>query len=451
MRRTTPLFLIMVFSGVPVAGFAQAHRLTLTEALQRAEQGAYANRIAAGRTQTQSGQAMAPLQGILPTVRVEGGYLRTTDPLNAFGFTLRQRSVTQAAFDPARLNYPPAIGNVAAGVVLELPLVNVDAYLGRGAATRARDASEAAQAWTLQSTAVDVVRAYYGATLAAEQTGTLEAAYRAAQAHVREAESLERNGMATHSDVLLAQVKAGQIESDLIAARSLAGIARRQLAVLLGAPPDSSLEVPDSLPAADLVRALGAEKDSVAIGGRGDVRAAHLGAEAASRDLSRARSLYFPRVNSFGRLDWNDPSAPFGGQNSWTVGLMVSWSPFAGASERSEIVAAGGRRAEAAAMAEAAEAKASVELAEATDQLGVALARLDIAERAVQQSEEAHRIMGRKYEGGLATVVELFDAAAAETQSRLQFAAARYDAIVAAGARRVAGGLDLSVLSNLES
>jgi len=48
-------------------------------------------------------------------------------------------------------------------------------------------------------------------------------------------------------------------------------------------------------------------------------------------------------------------------------------------------------------------------------------------------------------------VMGLFDAAAAETQSRLQFAAARYDAIVAAGARRVAGGLDLSVLSNLES
>jgi len=451
MRRTTPLFLMVIVSGLPVAGFAQTHRLTLNEALQRADQGAYANRIATGRTQTQSGQAMAPLQGILPTVRLEGGYMRTTDPLNAFGFTLRQRSVTQAAFDPARLNYPPAIGNVAAGLVLELPLVNVDAYLGRGAATRARDASEAAQAWTLQSTALDVVRAYYGTTLAAEQTGALEAAYRSAQAHVREAESLERNGMATHSDVLLAQVKAGQTESDLIAARSRAGIARRQLAVLLGAPPDSTLDLPDSLPAAELVRGLGAEKDSVAIGNRGDVRAAHLGFEAASRDLKRAHSLYFPRVNSFGRLDWNDPSAPFGGQNSWTVGLMVSWSPFAGASERAEIVSAGGRRAEAAAMAEAAEARASVELAEANDQLGVALARLEIAQRAVQQSEEAHRIMGRKYEGGLATVMELFDAAAAETQSRLQFAAARYDAIVAAGARRVAGGLDLSVLSNLES
>lgn len=102
-------------------------------------------------------------------------------------------------------------------------------------------------------------------------------------------------------------------------------------------------------------------------------------------------------------------------------------------------------------MAEAAEARATVELAQATDQLAVALARLDIAERAVRQSAEAHRIMGRKYEGGLASVVELFDAGAAETQSRLQLAAARYDAIVAAGTRRVAGGLDLSVLSNLES
>ncbi len=47
--------------------------------------------------------------------------------------------------------------------------------------------------------------------------------------------------------------------------------------------------------------------------------------------------------------------------------------------------------------------------------------RLDIAERAVLQSAEAHRIVTRKYAGGIATVVELFDAVAAETGSRLAF------------------------------
>jgi outer membrane protein TolC len=80
----------------------------------------------------------------------------------------------------------------------------------------------------------------------------------------------------------------------------------------------------------------------------------------------------------------------------------------------------------------------------------VALARLNLVERAVSQSEEAHRIVSRKYDGGLATVVELFDAASAETQSRLASIAARYEAIVSAAATRTAAGRDLSPLNALD-
>jgi outer membrane protein TolC len=68
----------------------------------------------------------------------------------------------------------------------------------------------------------------------------------------------------------------------------------------------------------------------------------------------------------------------------------------------------------------------------------------------VEQSGEAHRIVARKYEGGLATAVELFDAAAEETGSRLGFAAARYEAIVAAAQYRRASGRSLADLTSLD-
>ena len=67
----------------------------------------------------------------------------------------------------------------------------------------------------------------------------------------------------------------------------------------------------------------------------------------------------------------------------------------------------------------------------ATEAMGVALARLRIATDAVKQAREAHRIVSRKYEGGLATVTDLFDAAATETASDLAREAAAYDAVVA--------------------
>ena len=87
-------------------------------------------------------------------------------------------------------------------------------------------------------------------------------------------------------------------------------------------------------------------------------------------------------------------------------------------------------------------ARAQLEVQQSARTLQVALARLDLAERAVRQSTEAHRIVARKYEGGLAAVVELLDASAAETQSRLALAAARHGLVVSSAERRKALGLD---------
>ncbi|HYD53337.1 MAG TPA: TolC family protein, partial [Gemmatimonadaceae bacterium] len=430
------------------AAVLPAQTLTLRDALARADGGAYANRIAAGTAAAQRGPATAALRGILPSLRFEGGYVRTDDPIGAFGTTLRQRTITQADFDPARLNRPAAIGNYQGGIVLEQPLVNADAWTGRMAAARGLDASRSSADWTRLGTRVDVIRAYYGVTLAREKAATLAAATRAAQAHQRQAEAMVRQGLATKSDALLAAVKAGELEAQQAEADADARTATRQLALVLGAGDGALPALPERLPTAEQVRAVVAD-DTTDLGAavRADVRAATLGQQAARLDVRRARSLYLPRVNAFARYDWNATSRPYAGDRSWTAGIMASWSPFAGMSEIAELQATSGREDAATAMAEAARERAALEVEQSANALRAALARLAISERAVRQSAEAHRIVARKYEGGLATVTELLDAAAIETQSALGHSAARYAAIVAGAERRKALGRDPSGLA----
>ena len=433
--------------------------LTLRDALERAEAGAYSNRIADGMADAQRGQVSGALRGILPSVRMEGGFVRTNDPIGAFGTTLRQRSITQADFDPARLNRPPAISNYQGGAVIEQPIFNADAWVGRRAATSGLEASRANAQWTRIGTRVDVIRAYYGATLAREKTATLEAASRAANAHVRQAEAMVRQGLATRSDALLASVGAGEVDAQLADADAEARTAIRQLAVALGQGRSFLPVLPESLPTAGRIRAvvLAATEDAAAAAGsereevdRADVEAARHGLDAARLDALRARSLYLPRLNSFARYDWNSATRLYAGMPSWTVGVMASWSLFAGASEIAERQATAGRVDAARAMADAADESAALEAEQTQNELQAALARLDIAERSVQQSAEAHRIVTRKYEGGLATVVELLDAAAVETQSALRYSAARY-AVITAGAQRLkALGRDPATLARLD-
>jgi outer membrane protein TolC len=450
---TAPTACLVTVAAMLSATPASA-QLSLRDAFREADHAAYGNRIAAGTSAAAHATALAPLKGILPNVRIEAGYLRTTDPIGVFGSSLRQRAVTEANFDPQRLNYPSPVGNYQGGLVLEQPLINADAWTGRRAAVKAADATRATEEWTRLSTHVDVVRAYYGAVLASERAATLRAAARAAHGHVAETEAMVRQGLVTKSDALLAAVRAADVDAQLAEADGAAIIARREFAVLLGrvgADSSPDLIAPAQLPSsARISTEVAGDTAMLPALPRADVRAATDGVDATHADAMRARSTLLPRVNGFARLDWNSASRLYAGDRNWTVGVMASWNLLPGPGELADVEAAAGRAAAATAQADAARATARLEDEQTRIALIVALTRLDISERAAAQSAEAHRMVSRKYEAGLASVVELLDAQAAETQSALRLSQARWDAIVTDAERRRALGLDPATLAVLD-
>ena len=443
------LVLLLTF-GLAAPARLAAQQLTLADALARAEATGYANRAARAQASAERARTLGALQGTLPTLRVEGGWGRTTDPLGAFGFLLRQRAVTPAAFDPAALNDPAARSNWNAGIVAEVPLFSADAWAGRSAARAGARAAAASADWTAATTRLQVVQGYYGARLASEVVLTLEVAEAMAVAHVHQANSRLEQGMVTRSDLLLAQLRADEIRAQLIGARAQAGLARRQLALVLGVPTDTAFALPDSLPSAERIRGVAELLAPVPLAGRADVEAAKAAADAAGRDVLRATGRLLPRLTAFGRYDWNDPTAPFHGERSWTVGVMASWTLFSGFSEIGDVRGARARATAARAMAEAAEGQAALEVSARESDATVALARLAIAEQAVDQASEAHRLVARQYVGGLAGITELLGAQATETQTRLGLAQARVALITALAARQLARGSDPAALTALE-
>ena len=447
--KTRHLLLLLAF-GSALPAWLAAQQLTLADALARAEASGYANRAARAQASAEHANTLGALQGVLPALRVESGWVKTTDPLGAFGFLLRQRSVTPAAFDPASLNYPAARSNWNAGVVAEVPLFNADAWAGRSAA-RARARAAAAKAdWTAGTTRLQVVQTYYAARLASEVVLTLEVAEAMAAAHVHQANSMLEQGMVTRSDLLLAQLRAGEIRAQLIGARAQAGLARQQLALLLGVPADTAFALPDSLPSAERIRGVAELLAPAPLEQRADVDAAKAAADAAGRDVHRATGRLLPRLNAFGRYDWNDPTTPFRGEPSWTFGVMASWTPFSGFSEIGDVRAARARATAARAIVEAAEGQAALEVSSRESDVTVAIARLAIAEQAVDQGSEAHRLVARQYAGGLTGITDLLGAQATETRTRLGLAQARVDLITALAARARARGADPAVVIAVE-
>lgn len=440
----------LTFIATAASGARAQAPIDLPHALARADSLAYANRMARGAADASRAQALAPLKGILPSLTVDGGYTRTTDPIGAFGTTLRQRAATPASFDPHALDFPAPARDYAGDVQLQQPLFNADAWAGRRAATLAAQSADASAQWTRYSVRADVVRAYYGAAVADAQVTALDSAAAAAHAHVRAAESMERNGLVTRSDMLLASVRANELDAQLAAALGNARMARRRLATLI-AMPGGTVDLDAWMPGAGALRAEAAPDTAPAgVAGRADLRAAVLGARAAGADVNRARAAYLPRLNAFGRYDWHSLSRPYDGLPSWTAGVMLSWSPFAGGAQLADTRRAEAQRATADAAAAGAGAQAQLQEAQTRTDLVVALQQLDLAELSAAQAVEAHRIVTRKYEGGLATIVELLDAAAAEARTAVELSAARYAVITADAARRQALGRDPGSLADLD-
>lgn len=418
---------------------------TLAAALHEAERHGFDNRVASSTATADRARARLPLKGILPSARVESGIIRTTDPIGAFGTTLRQRRVTAAAFDPARLNDPAAISNVQGGLVVEVPLLNADAWTGLRAARANADATDASAAWTARTTSATVIRAYYGAVLAAEKVVTLTQAQRAVDAAARQVNAMMQQGLVTRADLLQANVRATDVASQLIAARNDVRTADMQVALIIGRTDVASLVLPATLPDNATVRAI-AVRDTLAtlalgsVDSREDVMAARAIAIAATADRRRAAATLLPRINSFARYDWNSPTALYGGKPNWTVGVMASWSPFSGGSELADIAVTTARSATAQAGADAARAQARLDADITRRDVIVALERLDLAERSAEQSREAHRLVEKRYAGGLTTVAELLGAEATATGAALAQSAARYALIDALAASRRATG-----------
>jgi len=443
-----------------------ARPFSLSEALAEADRAAFPNRRAVATTEVERSRTAPSLKGILPSARIEAGFVRTTDPIGAFGTLLRQRRVTSVAFDPTRLNDPLPANNLLGGIVLELPVFNADALTGWQAARTATRASEAAADRVQHDVRFSVVRAYYGAVLAQEKVTVLLDAERAAHSAVQQVESMIRQGLVTRADALQSRVRAADVSMQLSMARHDAVTAAHQLALLLGRSFDARhaqdaqiIVLPHGLPSDSSILALlpGVETRAASsttmptVNQRDDLRAAKLGFDAARLDVRSATATLLPRVNGFARYDWHSPTTLYAGRPNWTLGIMASWSVFGGGNELVALAGARARARLAAAAHEAATAQAQLEVAQVERSLSVTREHLDLAAQAAAQSREALRLIDKRYASGLATVAELLGAENSAMAAALRHAAARYDLIVALAAHRHANGADPASLAQLDA
>jgi len=378
----------------------------------------------------------------------------TNDALNAFGLKLSQRNATFNDFGaneftgpgalgvaPHNLNHPDPVTNINPRVELLIPVYNggmVKSYVDQAQAYVR--AAQSGDRLARQQLIKQVLMAYQGVHTARAYIQVAEQAKAAAEEYVRITEKLHKQGLAVKSDVLSAKVNLEEVKLKRVEAKNAEAAALDQLHLLLGKPLSEPLDVGAPVTPAMLA---GADADlrQQALdthAGLQALRSQMLGAGAA---VEAARAGYKPQFNVMLRGDVNDKALGFGAA-SYTVAGVLSWTAFDGGVTKAGVDRAEAQRTELAAKLRQAEDGIAYQVGDARRKALEAEEKIAAREAAVEQAAEAQRLVQKRYENGIGTLIELLSAQAQLDRARADLVAARYDlAVSRAELKRAVGVL----------
>ncbi len=411
-------------------------------------------------SQAQIEQAQAAVRqaeaSYLPKVNLSMTGTYTNDALNAFGLKLGQRNATFGDFGageffsapfpqvlsvaPDDLNHPGNVGNVNTRIEVLVPVYNggmVGSYV-----RQARAYTKAAQegdAHARQQLVKQVLMAYQGVHAARAYVKVGEQAQAASEEYVRITERMLQQGMAVKSDYLSAKVHLEDVKVQLAQARNAEAAALDQLHLLLGMPLGEPLDVGSSV----MPGKVDVELDGLLVQAKANhpaLKAMRNQLDGAGANVDVARAGLLPQFNVMLRQDWNDKSLGFD-SSSYTVAGVLSWNAFDAGGTSAAVDRAQAARIELAARLRQAEEGVQFQLKDAARKAKEADERVSARELALEQAEEAQRLVKKRYENGLATMVELLGAQAQQDKARADVVAARYEQIVQRAELKLAAGM----------
>ncbi|MFO8175277.1 MAG: TolC family protein [Longimicrobiales bacterium] len=386
-----------------------------------------------------------PLQAtpaFLPSVSLGLQGMRTTDPVAVFGLKLRQESFQQEDLALDALNRPDAYSGYNATATVQMPILAPEGLYGFAAARKAAEAEEAGARRAAGATRFFTIQAYTGAVLAARQVAALDTALLAVRAHVKQAEAMRDQGLATGLDARMANLKASEIEVQRLAARAQAENALSGLRTILAFPDSVEIALTDDLATTRSASACTGTDAECSWQDRGDLQAYTAGAEAASSGVKKAWASQLPALAAFGALGHYAQDAPFqDGSGDWTIGIGFSWNPFQGLSGVGKVREARAQERAVQAEREAAFRQAELEVLQARRMLEAAGERVGVAAAAAEESRVALEQARLRYQTGTSSIIELLDVQAAATNATMTELAARRDLLVAHAALDLAYGV----------
>ena len=243
--------------------------------------------------------------------------------------------------------------------------------------------------------------------------------------------NLEKNGILARNDLLKSELQTSNIELSLLDAENTLKLANLNMDLLLGLPDkteivqdSASLQAPGQLD--DI-----AVFETSAIQRRKDAQALVSRQKAAGSAIQSARSEYYPGLALTGGYVAADIPGLFTVSNAVNIGLGLQYNLSSLWKTKAKVDQAKARQDQLLANEEILADQIKYQVSDAYNNYLLTLKKIDVYEKAIDQSLENFKIIQNKYDNSLATTADLLEADVARLQAKLNHAFAKADAIAA--------------------
>jgi outer membrane protein TolC len=357
----------------------------------------------------------------LPQIGISYTALSTNNPLNAFGFKLEQKTITQADFNPELLNHPSGTPDFTTKIELRQPLINMDMSFQRRAAAKQMEVYALKTQRTKEYLTFETKKAYLQLQMAYEAKNVLEEAVQTIQLVYKFTSDHFQQGLVSKSDVLNVQVQVAAMQSNLEKAKSNIQNASDYLSVLMGVPAGTVYKITlnSDTPITDTVVSVPSS--------RSDFMAMQKAIEAKSLMIQSSKMSYLPKLNAFGSYQLNDSRMLGFGANAYLAGVQMSWDIFKGNSTKNSIVSQTWERNKLAVQLEQQKEQSNLEFVKTKRDISDARFEIEQYKIAIEQASEALRILQNRYSQGLVNTTEVMMASTQVSQQKLSLAQALFN------------------------
>ena len=355
----------------------------------------------------------------LPQVTVRYTALSTNNPLNAFGFLLQQESVTAMDFDPAKLNNPGSSQNYGTQVEAKLPLLNMDMIYARKGAKAQEGMYKYKAQRTKEYIEFEVHRAYSQLQMSYQAQSILKKSLDNVKQIHQSVSNFYHQGLVQKSDVLNTQVQVNTIEAALAKAESNIQNASDGLRLLMGVESDSEVFITDSLQ-----QKMTLSQTLPLSSFRSDIMALKKAMDATNMMVKSSKMAFLPRINAFGSYSLNDNKAFKFRNDSYLIGINLSWTIFSGNQNLSKMRSAQFQRDRMQEELNLHIKQSQLELDKTRRDLNDSQIEIDKQKSSVNQADEALRILVNRHHEGLVSTTDLLMAQTQLSQQKLLLAQA---------------------------